>query len=72
MPWLEMISNDGVLRSRAGQLHGLLNGIDAKLWNPETDPHLACPYGAATLQRKALNKAAANQHTERPIHAQHE
>ena len=52
---------DGVLRSRAGQLHGLLNGIDTVLWNPESDPHLACSYGAATLQRKALNKTALKQ-----------
>lgn len=49
---------DGVLRAQAGRLHGLLNGIDTAVWNPENDPLIAAHYGADNLQAKALNKAA--------------
>ena len=34
---------DGVLRERAGALHGIRNGIDARVWNPATDPELREP-----------------------------
>ncbi|MBI4872163.1 MAG: glycogen synthase GlgA [Candidatus Riflebacteria bacterium] len=30
---------DGVLRERAPDLVGILNGIDTEVWNPATDPH---------------------------------
>ena len=29
----------GLISSRAGVLHGIVNGIDTEVWNPETDPH---------------------------------
>ena len=44
---------DGVLRARAGELSGILNGIDLEAWNPSTDPHLAARYSARALQGKA-------------------
>ncbi len=47
---------EGVLQMRAGSLHGVLNGIDTKVWNPQNDPYLASPYGILTLERKAANK----------------
>ncbi|KQO27391.1 glycogen synthase GlgA [Acidovorax sp. Leaf78] len=49
---------DGVLRQRAGRLHGLLNGIDTATWNPAIDPLIAAPYSADNLAAKAMNKAA--------------
>jgi starch synthase len=49
---------DGVLRSRSGALSGILNGIDAEVWDPARDPHLAARYDAASLEKKALNKKA--------------
>ncbi|MDB5945548.1 MAG: glycogen synthase GlgA, partial [Ramlibacter sp.] len=49
---------DGVLRSRAERLTGILNGIDTTVWNPATDKLLPHPYRAASLQLKALDKAA--------------
>lgn len=52
---------DGVLRAQADRLHGLLNGIDTEVWNPELDPLIAAHYGADRLQAKALNKAALRQ-----------
>jgi starch synthase len=49
---------DGVLRSRADRLVGILNGIDATQWNPATDPFLPAPYTAADLSGKSAAKAA--------------
>lgn len=48
---------DGVLRERAGVLHGVLNGVDYAEWNPETDPHLAARYTAKDPSGKAACKA---------------
>ena len=49
---------DGVLRMRANDLFGVLNGIDTALWNPQTDPWIASRYGADSLEKKRANKAA--------------
>ena len=48
----------GLLRTRARVLSGILNGIDTTAWNPATDPHLPSPFTAATLDKRAANKAA--------------
>ena len=47
----------GVLRHRAGQFSGILNGIDTEAWNPATDAHLVRGYNARRLDAKAANKA---------------
>ena len=47
---------EGALAARGPSLHGVLNGIDTKVWNPQNDAHLASPYGVLTLERKAANK----------------
>ena len=49
---------DGVLRERADQLTGILNGIDYAVWNPETDPHLPEKYGPRKMAGKKACKAA--------------
>jgi len=49
---------DGLLRERQAVLSGILNGIDTDAWNPASDPHLAQPYDASSLDRKASNKRA--------------
>ena len=49
---------DGVLRSRADALTGILNGIDDEEWNPLTDDALAHRYGPHDLKGKALCKQA--------------
>lgn len=49
---------DGVLRRRAADLVGILNGIDVETWNPATDPHLAARYSASDLSGKVACKAA--------------
>lgn len=49
---------EGLLRRRAADLRGIVNGIDTDAWNPATDAFLAAPYDAGRLDAKALNKAA--------------
>ncbi|HEY8248976.1 MAG TPA: glycogen synthase GlgA [Burkholderiales bacterium] len=49
---------DGLLRERHAVLSGILNGIDTDAWNPASDPHLAQPFDASSLDRKASNKRA--------------
>ena len=49
----------GVLREHAARLRGILNGIDTRVWNPATDPHLPQRYDAASVQEgKRLAKQA--------------
>lgn len=43
---------DPVLRLRAPDLHGILNGVDYSRWNPATDGHLAAHYSAEDLSGK--------------------
>ncbi len=49
---------DGLLRSRGGDVIGVLNGIDEAAWNPEKDPHTTAPFSFRDLSGKALCKAA--------------
>jgi starch synthase len=49
---------DGLLRLRAHELTGIVNGIDDAVWNPATDPHVGTPYTSRKLAAKAANKAA--------------
>jgi starch synthase len=49
---------DGLLRGRAGVLHGILNGIDDAVWDPAVDRLLPAPFDAANPTGRAANKAA--------------
>lgn len=49
---------DGLLRFRAGDLIGILNGIDASEWNPSTDTLIAKNYGVANMEGKGACKKA--------------
>lgn len=40
---------DGLLRTRAHKLVGVLNGIDTEAWDPAQDPHLARRYSIDSL-----------------------
>ncbi len=43
---------EGVLRERAAELVGILNGVDYSAWDPSTDPHIAARYTADDLTGK--------------------
>jgi len=47
---------DGVLRARSRVLSGILNGVDYRDWNPETDPWIAANYSSADLSGKRACK----------------
>jgi starch synthase len=49
---------DGLLRSRADHLVGILNGVDYDVWSPDRDPHLRRPYSHEDLAGKRACKAA--------------
>lgn len=48
---------DGVLRRRAADLRGILNGVDYAHWNPTTDPSLAAHYAPENLAGKQACRA---------------
>jgi len=47
---------DGILRARHADLTGILNGIDAAVWNPATDTRIPARYDAANIRAKAYCK----------------
>lgn len=49
---------DGVLRDRAAALSGIINGVDYRDWNPETDALIPATYSKSDFKGKAKNKAA--------------
>jgi starch synthase len=49
---------DGVLRTRADKLSGILNGIDTSAWNPATDPAIAERYDTQQPQGKLACRRA--------------
>ncbi|HSQ03767.1 MAG TPA: glycogen/starch synthase, partial [Burkholderiales bacterium] len=48
----------GLLRRRRDRLSGILNGIDATVWDPATDPLIEARYDPDHLADKLTNKAA--------------
>jgi starch synthase len=48
---------DGLLRARAGDLAGILNGVDDAIWNPQTDALLGARFSREDLKGKAVCKA---------------
>lgn len=49
---------EGLIRSRDGRVHGIVNGIDPAVWSPAHDPALAAPFTHATLAKRTANKRA--------------
>jgi starch synthase len=48
---------EGVVQTRAGDIAGLLNGIDTKIWNPARDRLIPANYSAADLAGKRACRA---------------
>lgn len=49
---------DGVLRARAAEYVGILNGIDTSIWDPASDPYLPAHYSVEDLSGKQVCKRA--------------
>jgi starch synthase len=47
---------DGVLLKNSYKLRGILNGVDTKTYNPQTNPSLFKNYSAESIGGKAVNK----------------
>lgn len=47
---------EGMLKRRAQDLYGIVNGIDYDIWNPATDKNIPRRYSPATLSLKHENK----------------
>jgi starch synthase len=61
---------DGILRQRADDLVGILNGIDYDQWDPARDPNLPEPYSAAHLDGKRAAKRALHETLHVPTSAE--
>jgi starch synthase len=48
---------DGLLNDRAGDLSGILNGIDSAVWDPAADPYLPARFDAHAMAGKSVCKA---------------
>ncbi len=49
---------EGLIESHRDRVEGILNGIDAAQWNPETDPALPARFNARKLDRRISNRRA--------------
>ncbi len=49
---------DGLLRTRAPVLHGILNGIDDAVWNPAADPLIVADFSVSRMQGRAADKTS--------------
>jgi len=60
---------DGILRERAADLVGILNGIDYDQWDPARDPHLPVAFDASNLAGKAAAKKLLLERAGLPVTA---
>lgn len=58
---------DGILRYRAKDLIGILNGVDTEIWNPQKDSLIPSNYGPKSLAKKAANKEALQKRMGLPV-----
>ena len=52
---------DGLMRARANDLRGILNGIDYEEYNPETDTYIEYPYNAIDFRKEKIKNKRALQ-----------
>ena len=46
---------EGILAARAGNLHGILNGVDYSIWDPEHDPLIKKNYSSTSFTMNKLD-----------------
>ncbi len=61
---------DGVIRGRAGDVSGILNGVDRAVWSPDLDTALASRYDAERPDGKAACKQALQRELALHVDAQ--
>ena len=61
---------DGILRQRAGDLVGILNGIDYDQWDPARDSNIPVPFSAHDLAGKQGDKRALLERYRLPVDAE--
>ncbi|HXN07232.1 MAG TPA: glycogen synthase GlgA [Nitrospiria bacterium] len=49
---------EGVLHARRKDLHGIINGVDYKKWDPATDPNIPAMYSPENMEGKLACKSA--------------
>ncbi|MCD8075818.1 MAG: glycogen synthase GlgA [Lachnospiraceae bacterium] len=52
---------DGLMRARANDLRGIVNGIDYDVWNPETDPLIDYHFNARNFRKEKIKNKRALQ-----------
>jgi len=57
---------DGLLRKRAQDLYGIVNGIDYQNFNPETDERIYKNYGLVNIEDKVENKYRLQEELDLP------
>lgn len=66
-PWFSH-GLDTILKQRSYKLRGILNGIDTKNYNPETDKNIVCNYNKDTFEKgKAMCKKALQEEFSLPV-----
>jgi starch synthase len=58
---------DGLLRGRASELEGIVNGVDCEVWDPATDAHLPATFDREALAGKEHCKAELQRELELEI-----
>ena len=61
---------DSMLRSRANDLYGIVNGIDYNVWNPATDGKITSKFDVSSAEKKVENKLALQRELNLPQNAQ--
>lgn len=58
---------DGLLRARNNDLHGIVNGIDYKQYDPVTDSYIYINYDVDSVQNKVKNKVELQKELNLPV-----
>lgn len=65
-PWFSH-GLDSILKERSWKLHGIINGIDTEVYDPETDKLIYKNYSKTKPQNKAVNKARLQDEMGLPV-----
>jgi starch synthase len=53
---------EGLIRARDAHVHGIVNGIDVNIWNPQTDPLVTAPFTLKQVSKRAASRDALVRH----------